>query len=247
MMCLVQTDPAEQLPDRLTRLERVLSRDLVPPAWRRQTPGESRWPSGLAILCMIGLQYMLPERLSLGPRWALPAVELLLIVVLAVGNPRRIERSTPVFRMISLVFTGVAGFNTSWSVVLLVLEIARRENTGTAAQLLAAGGDVYLINVLTFAVWFWELDRGGPVQRALGAREHPDLLFPQMTAPDMAPKDWEPRFGDYLYVALTNSTAFSPTDTLPLTRWAKGLFAIQSVVSLVTAALVIAKAVNALA
>ena len=100
--------------------------------------------------------------------------------------------------------------------------------------------------MLTFAVWYWEFDRGGPLERALGTHEMPDLLFPQMTTPDMAPRDWEPEFLDYLYLAFTNSMAFSPTDTLPLSRWVKFVMLLQSLLSLVIAALVIAKAVNTL-
>jgi hypothetical protein len=110
-----------------------------------------------------------------------------------------------------------------------------------------AGGGIYLINVLTFAVWFWELDRGGPAERAAGSDPYPDFLFPPMTSPEMTHKDWEPYFLDYFYVAFTNATAFSPTDTLPLSRWAKFAMALESAIALVTAALVIAKAVNALA
>jgi uncharacterized membrane protein len=100
--------------------------------------------------------------------------------------------------------------------------------------------------VLLFGLWYWELDRGGPGARARGERDFPDFLFPQMTADDMAPPDWEPTFVDYLYLSYTNATAFSPTDTLPLSRWAKLLMLVQSGVALATVALVIARAVNIL-
>ncbi len=96
-----------------------------------------------------------------------------------------------------------------------------------------------------FALWFWEYDRGGPAARAHGTADMPDLLFPQLTDEHMASK-WEPIFLDYLYVSFTNSTAFSPTDTLPLSRWAKLLFALQAAISLVTVALIAARAVNIL-
>jgi uncharacterized membrane protein len=246
MMIGVQNDSAGQLPDRLTRLEQLVGRDLGVPAWRRHTDGEQRWPSGAAILCMIALQYALPDRLTLGPRWLMPAIELVLIAVLFAANPGRMDRAVMPLRFSGLWLIGLASISNAASVVLLVLDILRDQHTSNAAQLLTTGGAIYLINVLTFAVWYWELDRGGPVERALGNREFPDFLFPQMTAPGMSPKDWEPQFLDYLYVAFTNSTAFSPTDTLPLSRWAKALMGLQSAISLVTAALVIAKAVNAL-
>ena len=115
-----------------------------------------------------------------------------------------------------------------------------------AGSLLFNGGAVWLTNVIVFALWYWEADRGGPAARANARHEYPDFLFAQMTAPEMAPRDWEPRFLDYLYLSFTNATAFSPTDTLPLSRWAKLTMMAQSAVSLVTVALVIARAVNIL-
>jgi hypothetical protein len=130
--------------------------------------------------------------------------------------------------------------------VFLILNIVNGRDLLSAAHLLAGGATIYMINVLTFAVWFWELDRGGPAERAAASDPYPDFLFPPMTAQDMVHRDWEPEFLDYFYVAFTNATAFSPTDTLPLSRWAKFLMAIESAIALLTAALVVARAVNAL-
>jgi uncharacterized membrane protein len=222
-------------------VERVLS-----PAWRRRTRGEHRWPFAVAIMAMIALQSLLPERLSLGNRYVLPIIELIIIVVLFLANPGRMERRSKPLRMIGLVLIAVASLGNAWSLLWLVRDITGGTGTGTAGQLLATGGDVWLINVLTFAVWYWELDRGGAAARARGEDPYPDFLFPQMTAGEMAPKDWEPQFADYLYLAFTNSTAFSPTDVLPFSRWAKVVMLFQAAISLVTAALVVAKAVNAL-
>jgi uncharacterized membrane protein len=216
------------------------------PAWRRHTRGERRWPSAVAIAAMIGLQAFLPERLSAGPRWLLPVVEVGIIVALMLANPGRMERSSPALRRLSLSLITLASLGNAWSVLWLVLDIVFGRDTGSAAQLLASGGNVWLINMLTFAVWYWEFDRGGPLERALGSHPDPDFLFPQMGTPDMAPKEWEPEFLDYLYLAFTNSTAFSPTDTLPFSRWAKAAMLLQSAISLITAALVVARAVNAL-
>lgn len=95
-----------------------------------------------------------------------------------------------------------------------------------------------------FALWYWELDRGGPLARAAARRSYPDFLFPQMGLPAIAAPNWRPTFPDYFYLSFTNATAFSPTDTMPLCRWAKMLMLLQSSVALVTAALVIARAVN---
>jgi hypothetical protein len=226
--------------------ERVPKPDVLLPAWRRHTHGEQRWPGAVAILCMIVLQLLLPERLSLGNRWLLPAIELVMIGVLAAAHPGEMERRSLLLRRVGLSLIAVASLGNAWAAGHLVFDIATGANVGSAADLLMAGGNVWLINMLTFAVWYWEMDRGGPFERALGTQQHPDFLFPQMTTPDMASKEWEPRFLDYLYVAFTNSTAFSPTDTLPLSRGAKIGMLLQSGISLVTAALVVAKAVNAL-
>jgi uncharacterized membrane protein len=236
MMVCVQNEPAE----------RASEADVLLPAWRRHTHGEQRWPGVIAVLGMIVLQLFLPERLSLGNRWLLPAIELVIIGLLAAAHPGEMERRSVMLRRIGLTLIAVASLGNAWAAGRLVFDIATGGETGSAAQLLMAGGDVWLINMLTFAVWYWELDRGGPFERALGTEEHPDFLFPQMTAPDMAPKEWEPLFLDYMYLAFTNSTAFSPTDTLPLSRGAKIGMLLQSAISLATAALVVAKAVNAL-
>jgi hypothetical protein len=226
--------------DEIKDIERLV------PAWRRHTDGERRWPAALAIAVLITLQWMLPERLTLGPRWAVPVVEIVMGAVVVAANPLRMRRSTPTLRVLSLGLIAVASLGNAWSVGQLVRDITTGHDVGSAAQLLAGGAAIYLINVLSFAVWFWELDRGGPVERANGSDPYPDFLFSEMTAPSMVPKDWEPNFLDYFYLAFTNATAFSPTDTLPLSRWAKFAMALESAIALVTAALVIARAVNIL-
>jgi uncharacterized membrane protein len=216
------------------------------PFWRQNSRGEHRWPSALAIAAMIGLQLALPDRYSVVAWWVLPGFELVIIVLLFGMDPGRVKRRTPVLRRLSLSLIAVASLGTAWAVVRLVQDIATGHGTGSAGQLLSTGGMIWLINVLTFAVWYWELDRGGPAERAAGSDPYPDFLFPPMTSPGMVPTDWRPQFADYFYLAFTNATAFSPTDTLPLSRWAKIAMLLQSAISLVTAALVVAKAVNAL-
>jgi len=195
---------------------------------------------------VIALQWVLPDRLTPGPRWLLPAIEAVLVVVLHAADPGRIRRDTGALRMVALGLIGVVSLGTVYSVAMLVRDIVTKYDTGSAAQLLGVGGGIYLMNILTFAVWFWELDRGGPAARARGTDPYPDFLFPPMTSPEMAPKNWEPRFGDYLYMAFTNATAFSPTDTLPMTRGAKAGMALQSAIALIIAALVVAQAINSL-
>jgi hypothetical protein len=231
------------------RVGRTVAReveDIVVPAWRRATRAEQRWPASLAVLCVIFLQFQLPEHLSLSQRWILPAVQAVLLVVLTAANPRRLDRTSMVLRGLGLSLLTVASLANAWSVVRLVSGLVAGTVADNAATLLSTGGNIWLTNVIIFGLWYWELDRGGPADRASGLDPYPDLLFPQMATPDVAPPDWEPRFADYLYVAFTNATAFSPTDTLPLSRWAKAGMMLQSAVSLVTAALVVARAVNIL-
>ena len=110
--------------------------------------------------------------------------------------------------------------------------------------LLSSGAAIWTTNIILFALWYWEFDRGGPLSRALGRVEHPDFSFPQMQNPELSPAHWEPHFPDYLYVSFTNACSFSPTDTMPMARWAKMAMLTQSAISLVVIALVISRAVG---
>ena len=218
------------------------------PAWLRRTPGEKRWPVTLTIIVAILLQLVLPHHLALHPipSWLLPALEGALLVGLISANPVRIERRSRVVAGASIVLTLLITIANAASGVLLIREILDGI-AKTAAPLLTNGAAIWLTNVIAFALWYWEFDRGGPVDRAQGLSRYPDLMFPQMTAPELAPPDWESRFVDYLYMSFTNATAFSPTDVMPLARWAKMTMAVQSAVSLGLVVLVVARAVNILA
>lgn len=213
------------------------------PAWLRPTDGEHRWHVSLAVVIAIALQVSLPHHLTLQPHFALPVAEGVVAIGLLIANPGRIVRYSTGLHIGALVLLALISAGNGISAGLLVHQIV----TGTATNgtsLLLQGVDIWLTNVIVFGLWYWEFDRGGPVHRAHGVREHADLLFPQMQQPDVAPPDWEPTFFDYLYTSFTNATAFSPTDTLPLSRWAKAMFMLQSAISLVTVALVISRAVN---
>lgn len=214
------------------------------PAWRRATDGEHRWPAALAILAMVALQLAVPSKLALQPAWLLPVIEVLLLAVLAVADPGRVNRESTVLRALGLALVAVASIATAWSADRLVVGITTSKGGGDAPQLLVDGGMIWLTNVIVFALWYWELDRGGPAARANARRHHPDFLFPQMTSKTVGAHSWEPGFVDYLYVAFTNATAFSPTDTMPLTRWAKLAMMFQSGVSIVVILVVIARAIN---
>lgn len=218
------------------------------PAWRRETQGEVRWPVTVCVGVGIALQIAVPGRLVLvHPYWVLPAVQGLLLVVLFAANPHRIDRQSTAIRWLSLGLAALLSLANAWSVVRLCQEITNGSLDKSANQLLITGAVVWLTNVVAFALWYWEFDRGGPAARALNTRRYPDFQFVQMISPpDMVPPEWEPTFTDYLYLAFTNASAFSPTDVMPLSRWAKIAMTVQSVISIVTVALVVSRAVNIL-
>jgi uncharacterized membrane protein len=217
------------------------------PAWCRPTKGETRWTVAAVTSIGIALQIMVPGRLVLvRPVEVLPVVQAVLLLALVVANPHRIDRESRTLRILSLLLAGLLSLANGYSVVLLVVDIAHGKLGNTAGPLLVTGAAIWATNVIAFALWYWEFDRGGPVARALATKRYPDFQFPQMVTPEMAPPDWEPTFTDYLYLAFTNASAFSPTDTMPLSRWAKIAMTIQSIISIITVALVVARAVNIL-
>jgi hypothetical protein len=218
------------------------------PAWRRRTEGELRWPVALITALGIGLQVAVPDKLVLvSPAWIFPAAEGALLIVLIMANPQRIDRQSKIMRTLSLVLAAMLSLGNGWSVASLAVGITRGTMGRNPGQLLITGGVIWLTNVIAFSLWYWEFDRGGPVARALNLKDrYPDFQFPQMLSPEMAPPDWEPAFVDYFYLAFTNATAFSPTDVMPLSRWAKAAMTVQTVISIVTVALVVSRAVNIL-
>jgi hypothetical protein len=203
------------------------------------------WAPQSVVLAAILLDLALPEKLTIGPRWLLPALEGVLLIGLIAASPHPRWRHNPVRRRIAIGLTGLVSATNIFSLVLLVhyLLHGHKEN---ARSLIYSGVVLWLTNVLLFGIWYWELDRGGPVARRTGETTIPDFLFPQMSQPDVAPEGWRPGLVDYLYTSFTNATAFSPTDTMPLTPIAKWLMTIQSLTALVTVGLVVARAVNIL-
>ena len=227
------------------RIEGAHPRQL--PAWRRHTEGEARWQVALCTAVAIALQVAVPDRLVLlSPSWALPALQGAMLICLVIANPRRINRESRALRAFGLMLAVLISFANAWSLERLAAGLVSGNQHWDAGSLLITGGAIWLTNVIVFGLWYWEFDRGGPVARALGTSPYPDLLFPQMVSPEMAPPHWEPQFADYLYLAFTNASAFSPTDVLPLSRWAKLAMTLQSAISIVTVALVVARAVNIL-
>ena len=214
--------------------------------WQGATQGEHRLPVAGAVAAAIVLQVTLPDSLALRHAWLLPGLESALLIGLVAADPRRIERESRVLRTVSMVLIAVISLGNAWSAGHLIRGLIRGTLGSSAGPLLLSGASIYLTNIILFSLWYWELDRGGPVARLRGDDPYPDFLFPQMTAPELAAPDWHSTFIDYLYISLTNAMAFSPTDVLPLSRWAKALMGLQAGVSLATIGLVVARAVNIL-
>ncbi len=207
---------------------------------------EPFWPAQIAILGAIALQIALPARLTVGPSWLIPGLEGVLLVGMFFATPKELEHEHPRRRRLAL---SLIAFVTAANIYSLgaLTHFLLHHNVGNGRELIISGTLIWLTNWLIFGLWYWELDRGGPGKRAAAHDTPPDFLFPQMADDTIEPRDWRPRFIDYLYVALTNATAFSPTDTMPLSAMAKSIMGVQSVVSLVTIGLIVSRAVNILA
>jgi uncharacterized membrane protein len=207
--------------------------------------GDPYWPAQLAIGVAIALNLVLADQITIGPRFLLPAVEAVLLLALVIIAPARATVHRVGERRLALAVIGVVSLV---SIVLAIRLVDHLINGGGVhgRSLVLSGAVLWVTNVLLFAVWYWEMDRGGPVARYLDANTIVDFQFPQMDTPQFAPERWRPGFLDYLYTSLTNSTAFSPTDTMPLTHTAKATMAIQGVTALLIVGLVIARAVNIL-
>ncbi len=215
------------------------------PHWRRQHDGEHRLPVALVVFTVIFLQYILPKELSLPFQKQVCIVEALLLVsVIALGSRRIATHHLP-SRATGMVLTTIMTLSNTGSAIKLVDQLIHGAITN-AGHLLWTGGSIWLTNIVIFSLWYWDLDRGGPGARAQDLKEVPDFLFPQMSDEKYAAPGWHPTFFDYLYISVTNASAFSPTDAMPLSRWAKLLMMVQSLTSLLMVGLVIARAVNIL-
>ena len=219
--------------------------------------GEVRLPAAVAVLVAIALYALLPEPLLFGPRFVIPVLGVLLLGALVAVNPRRLTRQTRFSRIVSIALVGLIGLaNAAALVMLLRALLASQVQDGRV--LLMAALQVWLTNIIVFGLAFWELDRGGPVARTQESRDQlppADFRFPQdedhdavseVAASSSKLSGWVPALHDYLYVSLTNSSAFSPTDTMPLTGRAKLLMGVQSTSALIISILVIARGVGVL-
>jgi len=184
---------------------------------------------------------------SLWWMWSIIAVPYLCLAATLLLGLKRLVRHDHRREIVIGLLTVVWVFNVLGVIVLVASLVAHSASRITGAQLLASGGAVWLTNAIAFGLAFWELDCGGPVARAFATTvRKPDFQFPQDENPQLAREGWAPRLWDYFYISLTNATAFSPTDAMPLSRSAKALMAAESTLSVVTVLLVAARAVNIL-
>jgi uncharacterized membrane protein len=208
---------------------------------------ERRWPMAFTLVLAMAVPLLLPPRFSLGVPWAVPAVEAPLLVAIIAIDRGRIDRRSTVGRVLSLVLLAVLIAEAVGVTGRLVVDLVQGgPETNSAASLLKTGFLVWFYTIIAFSFLYWMLDGGGPESRFLAPREFPDLAFPAQLSPEVAPRTWRPEFFDYLYLGFTDATAFSPTDVMPLARWAKLAMTVQSLVSLMILGLVIARAVNIL-
>jgi uncharacterized membrane protein len=194
-------------------------------------------------MCVL-LYVLLPDRLVVGPHWLLPILVALPLGPLSARRHRHPDESVWIRHTVIALITLVTVGNVA-SMVLLVHHLLVAQ-VSQGRKLIYSAVAVWLTNVIVYGLWFWEVDRGGPHRRASDDKLVNDLQFPQMENPQLAPEHWRPRFTDYLYTSFANGTSFAPADAMPLSFRMKVLFTTESVVSLVTIAVVAARAVNIL-
>ncbi|MEV0803357.1 hypothetical protein AB0I34_37090 [Kribbella sp. NPDC050281] len=207
-----------------------------------------RWPASLAVIAALVLQLLVPTEISTLPRWLMPAIGGALLIPLVWANPFHLTRDEPWLRWVEIVLLAVLVLVNAFYLTGLIFFLGSGE-VDNGRVLVKAALLIWVTNVVAFAVWYWEIDRGGPFARAPEHEreaERADLLFPQMTVDLPGWDRWLPGFTDYLFVAFTAATAFSPTDTMPLTARVKTLMTIQSAIALLTVGIVAARAINVL-
>ena len=205
---------------------------------------EPRWPASLALLTCVALYIALPNRLVIGPKLVIPVLIILSLIPLSLRRHRHPDES-PRVRQLTLALIALVTLANVTSMVLLVQRLLNT-SVSQGRALIYSAVSVWLTNIIIYGIWFWEIDRGGPTRRAAGDKFVYDLQFPQLENPHLAPKDWEPKFTDYLYTSFANGTSFAPADAMPLSRRMKILFVTESMVSFITIAVVAARAVNIL-
>ncbi len=201
-----------------------------------------------AVLVAGLLHVALPTRYRLNPSWITLFVLFVLLLILIIGDPGRIDRQKTWLRIVTDIVIAFLTAANLFAGVRLVVDILTNNKlfANNATGLLATGGVVWATNVIAFALWYWDLDRGGPAARAHRPDANPAFVFPEMQNAQYVPPNWVPNFADYLSLSFWTATAFSPTDTTAIKRWAKTLMMTEAAASLILAALVVARAINIL-
>ena len=210
---------------------------------------EPRWPIALAVgsyLClMVVLRLLVPHGPSLGSRWLVPSIMAALLVTLIFADPAHLTKRARWLRRVASILLLALALAALVATIVLITDLVRGAKVvESATTLLASGALVWLGNCLVFGLLYWHFDSGGPLARYRGDRPYPDFAFTQQMSPEFAPPGWRPQYVDYFILGLTTSTAFSPTDVMPMAVWAKLTMALQSLISLAVVGLVIARAVN---
>ena len=202
----------------------------------------------LAVVATGLLRAALPHELRNGDAaWLFLVLLVVLLGILIIGDPGRIDRDRPWLHNLTSVLIALISVANADAAVRLVVGIINVSNfTQNAKVLLASGAAIWLSNIIAFALWYWNLDRGGPAARAAGTDTAPALIFPEMLHPQHVGKDWSPTFVDYFHFSFATATAFSPTDVSAVKPWAKLMLMAESAISLVVGILVVARAVNIL-
>jgi len=219
----------------------------------REVEIESRWEAGPAVAVVIALQVILAVTSQIEGwstwvvswwMWLFPVpAEAAIFVISTWTRPHRALVQMGIRRMVGIVLLALASAGNAFLVLSVIASLVGGHET-SGAHLLLKGATVWLTNVILFGLWYWIFDRGGPASRLERNPPPPDFQFPQMENPDLAAPGWRPHFLDYMYVSFTNSVAFSPTDAMPLSRWAKLLMLFESATSALVILLVAARAVN---
>ena len=218
---------------------------------------KDRQQARIAVIAGVLLYIALPPKLTIGPVWIVPLLVVIVLVPIIALKPTTVH-SSRILRALSIALIAILNVFNVISIVLLVNMLLNPHAPGhaglSAAELLRYGALIWMTNIIVFALWFWEVDGDGPFERerCVSAQDfgEPDFLFPQMSIDRSRikglPINWKPMFLDYLYLSFTNALAVSPTDTMPLTRIAKMLMLVESLISFFTVALILARSVNIL-
>jgi hypothetical protein len=206
---------------------------------------ESRWPPALTILFVLFLMATLPGHVTALPVWiSYLAVGAVLLPMAAVGLTGGSALWLGIERTVIILLATAYVANTIAELADMIGAITLHPSGNNAFSLLSSSVAIWVANVLTFSLLYWQIDRGGPQARASHLSVKPDWVFPQPATPEDLPPDWRPLFLDYLYLGYNTATAFSPTDALPLTRRAKMLMMIESTISLLTMVIILSRAIN---